>query len=73
MAASPGGLGGLRGLVHIRSILGNIGVIVLPDQLAVSRAFEAFDDDGQLKDEKQRARVEAIGATVAQMLGKIVE
>src|SRR5690349_10389273 len=35
MAASPGALGGLRGLVTVRSILGNIKVIVLPEQIAV--------------------------------------
>jgi NAD(P)H-dependent FMN reductase len=71
MAASPGGLGGLRGLVHVRSILSSIGVIVLPDQIAVSRAFEAFDDDGQLKDEKQQARVQGLGESVANMLSKL--
>jgi len=71
MAASPGGLGGLRGLVHVRSILSSIHVLVLPDQIAVARAFEAFDDDGQLTDEKQRARVEGLGESVANMLRKL--
>jgi NAD(P)H-dependent FMN reductase len=53
LAASPGQLGGLRGLVHVRSILGNIGVLVVPTQLAVPRADGAFDGEGHLKDAKQ--------------------
>lgn len=73
MAASPGGLGGLRGLVHLRSILGNIGVIVLPDQIAVPRAFEAFDEQGQLNDTKQQARVHALGESVAKTLAKLAD
>ena len=49
LAASPGSLGGLRGLVHVRSILGGIGVLVLPDQLAVRKAHEGFDERTQGK------------------------
>ena len=65
MAASPGALGGLRGLVHVRAILGNIGVTVVPQQLAISRAFEAFGENGSLTDEKQQNTVLNIGNTVA--------
>jgi chromate reductase len=71
MSASPGGLGGLRGLVHVRAILGNINVIVLPDQLAIARAFETFADDGSLKDPKQQAGVEGLGKTLAEFLKKV--
>eukprot|EP00913_Durusdinium_trenchii_P035354 g33084.t1 len=72
MAASPGGLGGLRGLVHVRSILGNIGVIVLPEQQAVSKAFEAFDDEGELKNPDQREKIESLGRNLAELLAKTV-
>ena len=71
MSASPGALGGLRGLVHLRSILGNIGVIVLPDQIAVARAHEAFQPDGSLADPKQQAGIEALGKTLASILMKL--
>ena len=71
MSASPGALGGLRALVHVRSILGNIGVIVLPDQIAVAKAPEAFKPDGSLMDPTQQAGVEALGKTLASFLMKL--
>lgn len=67
VSASPGALGGLRGLVTVRSILSNIGALVLPDQVAVSKAHEAFDEQGQLKDEKVRRRVEKLAAELVRV------
>jgi len=71
LSASPGALGGLRGLVHLRSILGNIKVLVLPEQLAVSKADGAFTPDGALKDPKQQASVEKVAAGLVGILGKL--
>jgi len=71
MSASPGALGGLRGLVHVRSIFGNINVIALPDQLAISKAHEAFNTDGSLKDAKMQAGIEGLGAKLAAFLTKL--
>lgn len=71
MAASPGMLGGLRGLVHLRAILGNIQVLVVPDQFALNQADQAFDDSGAMKDEKKRQIVEAIGRKVVQVAAKL--
>jgi NAD(P)H-dependent FMN reductase len=71
MSASPGALGGLRALVHVRSILGNIKVLVLPDQIAVSKANEAFNPEGTLKDSKQQRSVEDLGAKLAEILTKL--
>lgn len=71
VAASTGALGGLRGLVHLRAILGNISVIVVPEQAAVGKAQEAFGVDGSLKDATQKKMVEGVGAAVARLLLKI--
>ena len=71
MAASPGALGGLRGLVHVRSILSNIGVLVLPDQIAIPQASKAFDSNGALTDSKQQPKVEALAAGLVSVLARL--
>ncbi len=60
LAAAPGPLGGLRGLVHVRAILGNIGVFVVPAQHALGSAGQAFAPDGSLADAQQADRVRAV-------------
>lgn len=60
MSASPGKLGGIRGLVTVRSILSNIGCIVLPDQLCIGSADKAFDEQGSLIDKSQHEMVNKI-------------
>mgnify|MGYP001192676617 CR=1 FL=1 len=71
LAASPGALGGLRGLVTVRSILSSIKVLVLPDQYALSRAHEAFDEEGRLRDPKADKIVSGLCAGLAGTLRKL--
>jgi NAD(P)H-dependent FMN reductase len=71
MSASPGGLGGLRGLFHVRSILSSIGVIVLPDQKAVPNAHQAFDENDNLQDEQLRIAVRDLGNKLTTILTKL--
>ena len=71
MSASPGALGGLRGLVVVRMLLNNINMIVLPDQIAVSQAKSAFNPDGTLSDAKKQADVAKLGEKLAQFILKI--
>ena len=71
LAASPGALGGLRGLVHLRAILQNIGVMVVPDQFALSRAGAAFDDAGALTAEPTLKFVNSVAQAVVQTTARL--
>ncbi|MEH6459203.1 NADPH-dependent FMN reductase [Chitinimonas sp. JJ19] len=66
-AASPGALGGLRGLSHLRDILHTLGVTTLPQTLAVSRAHEAFAEDGSLVNERQRGQLDQLATRLIQL------
>ena len=71
MAASPGALGGLRGLVHVRQILSGIGVIVAPAQHAVPRAGDAFDSEGALAEEPHGAAVRRVVRETVRLATKL--
>ena len=71
LAASPGALGGLRGLADLRSILQNVGVMVIPQQFALGHADTAFDSRGQLKDERSQKSVVGIASSLVQTIEKL--
>lgn len=55
VSSSPGALGGLRSLFHLRDMLGYLGMLVLPQQLAVGQGADAFESSGDaLKDARQQ-------------------
>lgn len=56
-SATPGGMGGLRGLYTARHVLElGLGALVLPEQFAVPRANAAFEENGHLKDSDAQER-----------------
>ncbi|HZP10357.1 NAD(P)H-dependent oxidoreductase [Methyloceanibacter sp.] len=72
--ASPGYYGAMRSLLTLRQILTiGLGALVIPEQIAVPRAMDAFDADGSLKDKAQqelcKSVVEAL-AVAARKFGK---
>jgi NAD(P)H-dependent FMN reductase len=71
VSASPGALGGLRALVHVRAILSNIGVLVVPQQLAVPLVHRAFDADGELVDEAVAGRLRGVVEALVETTRKL--
>lgn len=71
LSASPGALGGMRSLIHVRAILENIGTFVIPTQFSLMKAAEAFNPDGSLKDASQQTRAEAIAAKLVDVIRRL--
>ena len=60
MAASAGGLGGMRVLVVLRMLLENLGTMVLPNQKAIAKV-NTFMEDGVITDEKTIKQLKNLG------------
>jgi len=67
MAASAGGLGGIRVLVVLRMLLANLGITVLPTQVAVAKVDTLMDDSGVITDEKTVKQLKNLGKQTAEL------
>ena len=68
LSASPGPLGGLRSMNLLRQYLGGaFQMIVVPQQFALGKAGEAFDEAGALKDAKAQHAVEGVLDAVGEL------
>jgi NAD(P)H-dependent FMN reductase len=70
-AASPGALGGLRGMRHVRQILAGIQVLMTPAEYALGSAHQAFDDNGDLKDDKAASMAKNVGSQLVETTQKL--
>jgi NAD(P)H-dependent FMN reductase len=69
-AASPGGAGGVRSLMAMRQILElGCGALVIPEQIAVGRADQAFDEMDNLKDATAAAALKTLVRRLIELAG----
>ena len=64
VGSSPGALGGMRVLFHVRDVLGYLGMQVIPQQLAVGKAGEAVGEDERLRDAAQQAMLDTLAVAL---------
>lgn len=64
--ASPGYYGTMRSLLMLRQILSvGLGATVIPQQLALPRAMDAFEENGSLKDPKMQTMLKDVVEALA--------
>jgi chromate reductase, NAD(P)H dehydrogenase (quinone) len=71
LAASPGQLGGIRGLFTVRQVLTVLGTLVIPTQFGLARAREAFADDGGLKDPAHQKSVDGVAGELVRIAARL--
>jgi chromate reductase len=71
-AASPGALGGARGLIQLRTILSGIKAWVIPEQVQLPLAHQAFAADGQLTNEFTQKQIDTAAVKAIQLCAKLL-
>jgi chromate reductase, NAD(P)H dehydrogenase (quinone) len=71
MSASPGALGGIRGLQHLRTLLSNLQVMVIPQQVAIPNAHKVFSPEGKLTDSRLAGKAKQLGVFLTEFAEKL--
>ena len=70
MNATPGPYGGVRHLFHLRQVLSGLQMLVLPNQVQLARADQAFDEQGALRDERWAKALQALAKSLVETVDK---
>jgi NAD(P)H-dependent FMN reductase len=67
-AASPQRFGGMRSLMALRQVLEiGCGALVIPEQITIAEAHDAFDESDNLKDERLRRQLRTVARRLVEM------
>lgn len=71
MNATPGPYGGVRHLYHLRQVLSGLQTHVLPNQVQLAHADQAFDENGALRDERWSKALAGLAKALVEMTDKL--
>ena len=71
LSASPGGLGGMRALAYPRAQMSALGCIVHPSSASIGQAHQAFDDNGNLVEDRHIKMVSRLVTATLTLAGQL--
>lgn len=72
MGASPGNFGAVLSLQQLRPVLVKLFVHVIPDQVMIAKADQAFKDDGSFVEERNLKAVSAVAKHLVETTSKLM-
>lgn len=63
-SSSPGHFAGIRAALHLRQILAHLQAEVIATQCSIPNAEEAFDEDGEFREERNRRSMRSVATNL---------
>jgi chromate reductase len=71
LAASPGALGGARGLIQLRTVLSGIKAWIIPEQVQLPLADQAFSPEGKLANPQALKQIDGAIVSLQNFYAKV--